>query len=112
MLTLSDFDYDLPDDLIAQAPLPERSASRLLVVGPTTLTDSRIRELSRWLAAGDLLVFNDTRVMHARLFGMKDSGGRIEVLIERLTGQHEALAQVRASKTPRAGSRLRMEDAF
>jgi S-adenosylmethionine:tRNA ribosyltransferase-isomerase len=112
VLTLSDFDYDLPDDLIAQAPLPERSASRLLVVGPAALTDSSIRALPQWLEPGDLLVFNDTRVMHARLYGTKGSGGRIEVLIERLTGEHEALAQVRASKTPRAGSRLRMEDAF
>ncbi len=112
MLTLSDFDYELPDELIAQAPLPERSASRMLVVGESALTDSRIGDLPQWLAPGDLLVFNDTRVMRARLYGSKDSGGRIEVLIERLTGEREALAQVRASKTPRAGSRLRMEDAF
>ncbi|HEY9193961.1 MAG TPA: tRNA preQ1(34) S-adenosylmethionine ribosyltransferase-isomerase QueA [Methyloversatilis sp.] len=112
MLTLSDFDYELPDELIAQAPLPERSASRMLVVGESALTDSRIGDLPQWLEPGDLLVFNDTRVMRARLYGSKDSGGRVEVLIERLTGEREALAQVRASKTPRAGSRLRMEDAF
>jgi S-adenosylmethionine:tRNA ribosyltransferase-isomerase len=112
VLTLSDFDYELPDELIAQAPLPERSASRMLVAGESALTDSLIGDLPQWLAPGDLLVFNDTRVMRARLYGSKDSGGRIEVLIERLTGECEALAQVRASKTPRTGSRLRMEDAF
>jgi S-adenosylmethionine:tRNA ribosyltransferase-isomerase len=112
VLTLSDFDYSLPDELIAQAPLPSRSASRLLVVGRDGLVDSAIRDLANWLEPGDLLVFNDTKVMHARLYGAKDSGGRVEVLIERLTGEHEALAQVRASKTPRAGSRLRMEDSF
>ncbi|WP_430433139.1 tRNA preQ1(34) S-adenosylmethionine ribosyltransferase-isomerase QueA [Methyloversatilis sp.] len=112
VLTLSDFDYDLPDELIAQAPLPERSASRLLVVGRDAPTDACIRDLPQWLDPGDLLVFNDTRVMHARLYGQKDSGGQVEVLIERLTGEREALAQVRASKTPRPGSRLRMENAF
>lgn len=112
VLKLSDFDYDLPDELIAQAPLPERSASRLLVVGRDAPTDASIRDLPQWLDPGDLLVFNDTRVMHARLYGQKDSGGQVEVLIERLTGEHEALAQVRASKTPRPGSRLRMENAF
>jgi S-adenosylmethionine:tRNA ribosyltransferase-isomerase len=112
VLTLADFDYDLPDELIAQAPLPERSASRLLVVGRTSLVDSTIRSLPQWLEPDDLLVFNDTRVMQARLYGRKDSGGRVEVLIERLSGEHEALAQVRASKVPRAGSRLHMEGAF
>ncbi|WP_019919262.1 tRNA preQ1(34) S-adenosylmethionine ribosyltransferase-isomerase QueA [Methyloversatilis discipulorum] len=112
VLTLSDFDYDLPDELIAQAPLPERSASRLLVVGADAPTDAIIRDLPQWLESGDLLVFNDTRVMHARLYGQKDSGGQVEVLVERLTGEHEALAQVRASKTPKPGSRLRMENAF
>ena len=112
MLTLSDFDYVLPEDLIAQVPLPERSASRLLALGQQGPVDSTIHELPHWLEPGDLLVFNDTRVMHARLYGIKNSGGRVEVLIERLSGEHEALAQVRASKTPRAGSRLRMEDTF
>lgn len=112
VLSLSDFDYSLPAELIAQAPLPERSASRLLVVGREAPTDAVMRDLPQWLAAGDLLVFNDTRVMHARLYGQKDSGGQVEVLIERLSGERDALAQVRASKTPRPGSRLRMENAF
>ena len=112
VLTLSDFDYPLPEELIAQTPPAERSAGRLLVVGHDAPVDSTIRDLKRWLVPGDLLVFNDTRVMHARLYGSKESGGRVEVLIERLTGEREALAQVRASKTPRPRSRMRMEDAF
>jgi len=110
-LTLNDFDYELPADLIAQAPLPERSASRLLVV-TEPLADRRIADLPDYVRAGDLLVFNDTRVLHARLHGTKASGGQVEVLIERPIGPHEALAQVRASKSPKAGSVLRLADAF
>ncbi len=108
-LSLADFDYDLPAELIAQFPLPERTASRLLVVEGARLEDRRFAGLSGLLRAGDLLVFNDTRVLHARLHGLKDSGGRIEVLIERPIGRHEALAQVRASHAPWPGSRLRLE---
>ncbi|MFU2488234.1 tRNA preQ1(34) S-adenosylmethionine ribosyltransferase-isomerase QueA [Thauera sp. WH-1] len=116
-LTLNDFDYLLPADLIAQTPLPERSASRLLVVTPSAgaapvLADACFTELPDLIGAGDLLVFNDTRVIHARLHGIKDSGGQIEVLIERAIGPHEALAQIRASKSPRTGTRLRLADAF
>ncbi|WP_454457319.1 tRNA preQ1(34) S-adenosylmethionine ribosyltransferase-isomerase QueA [Thauera phenylacetica] len=116
-LTLADFDYTLPTELIAQAPLPERSASRLLVVEPQQgaaprLTDSVFSALAERVNPGDLLVFNDTRVIHARLHGVKDSGGQVEVLIERPVGPHEALAQVRASKSPKTGSRLRLADAF
>jgi S-adenosylmethionine:tRNA ribosyltransferase-isomerase len=116
-LTLNDFDYFLPPELIAQAPLPERSASRLLVVQPTdggtdALLDRRFADLPDLVGPDDLLVFNDTRVIHARLFGLKDSGGQVEVLIERAVGPHEALAQVRASKSPRTGSTLRLADAF
>lgn len=111
-LTLDDFDYYLPAELIAQAPLPERSASRLLVVDDGELADQRISDLPSWLRPGDLLVFNDTRVIHARLHGLKDSGGQVEVLVERAIGPHEALAQIRASKPPRAGSRIRLGDAF
>ncbi len=107
----SDFAYDLPPELIAQEALPDRSASRLLVMDADGgLQDRGFRELPQLLRAGDLLVFNDTRVMHARLFGRKDSGGAVEVLIERVLGTHEARAQVRASKPPRAGSRIEMED--
>lgn len=109
--SLSDFDYVLPAELIAQAPLAERSASRLLVVGDA-LADRHISDLPAFIRAGDLLVFNDTRVLHARLHGSKTSGGQIEVLIERPIGPHEALAQVRASKSPKPGSTLRLADAI
>lgn len=111
-LTLDDFDYELPPRLIAQAPLPERSASRLLVLEGDRLADRRFAELPDLLAPGDLLVMNDTRVLHARLFGRKDSGGQVEVLVERPGSDGEALAQVRASKPPRPGSRLLLEDAL
>lgn len=112
MYTLSDFDFDLPAELIAQEALAERSASRLLEVHPDALADRRFRDLPALLAPGDLLVFNDTRVLKARFLGNKASGGGIEVLIERLRDSHTALAQIRASKSPRPGSRLRLADAF
>ncbi|QID18748.1 tRNA preQ1(34) S-adenosylmethionine ribosyltransferase-isomerase QueA [Nitrogeniibacter mangrovi] len=111
-LTLDDFDYPLPDRLIAQAPLPERSASRLLVVDGDALVDEHVTDLPARLTDRDLLVLNDTRVIHARLFGHKASGGQVEVLIERPVGEHEAIAQVRASKSPKPGSRMRLADAF
>ncbi len=108
-LTPYDFDYTLPDELIAQAPLRERSASRLLHLAGAQLEDRHCTDLPALLHPGDLLVFNDTRVIKARLHGAKASGGRIEVLIERILDEHEALAQVRASKPPRAGTRLRLD---
>ena len=112
-LTLNDFDYPLPPELIAQAPLATRSASRLLVVQEDdTLADRRFTDLPELIRPGDLLVFNDSRVIHARLHGVKATGGQVEVLVERALGPHEALAQVRASKSPRAGSVLRLADAF
>ena len=116
-LTLNDFDYTLPPDLIAQAQLAQRSASRLLVVHPPmegaeVLVDRNFADLPALIGPQDLLVFNDTRVIHARVHGSKASGGQIEVLIERAIGPHEALAQVRASKSPRSGSTLRLADAF
>ena len=116
-LTLNDFDYTLPAGLIAQAPLAERSASRLLVVSPAAgegpvLADAVFTDLPDLVQPGDLFVFNDARVIHARLHGVKDSGGQVEVLIERAIGPHEALAQVRASKSPKSGARLRLADAF
>ena len=111
-LSLADFDYELPPELIAQFPLPERTASRLLVVDGALQEDRRFSEIPRLLRASDLLVFNDTRVLHARLHGVKDSGGRVEVLIERPVGRHEALAQIRASHAPWPGSRLRLEGAL
>lgn len=110
-LTLADFDYALPPELIAQTPLPERSASRLLVLDGDRLCDDRFTDLPQWLRAGDLLVMNDSRVLHARMLGRKESGGQVEILVERLLDECEVLAQVRASKSPQPGSRLRFEDA-
>jgi S-adenosylmethionine:tRNA ribosyltransferase-isomerase len=116
MFTLSDFDFDLPPELIAQVALPERSASRLLEVNdrthPATLVDRRFSELPDCIAPGDLLVFNDTKVLKARFLGHKASGGKVEVLIERLTGERTALAQIRASKSPAQGTQIRLADAF
>ncbi|KVX59177.1 tRNA preQ1(34) S-adenosylmethionine ribosyltransferase-isomerase QueA [Burkholderia cepacia] len=116
MFTLSDFDFNLPPELIAQTALPDRTASRLLevdgTVEPARLVDRRFTELPSCIAPGDLLVFNDTKVLKARFFGQKASGGKIEVLVERVTGTHTALAQIRASKSPGAGTTLRLADAF
>jgi S-adenosylmethionine:tRNA ribosyltransferase-isomerase len=108
---LSDFDYALPPDLIAQTPTGQRTASRLLHVDGCVLGDLRFADLPSLLAPGDLVVFNDTRVLKARLIGVKASGGRIEALIERVLGPHEALAQVRASHMPKPGSVVRFADA-
>ena len=108
----SDFHFDLPDELIAQAPLPERSASRLLVLDGVAdrIVDRQFRDLIELVRPGDLLVFNDTRVIPARLFGRKSTGGEVEVLIERVLGTHEVRAQMRASKTPKEGTRLELGD--
>ncbi|CAN7186358.1 tRNA preQ1(34) S-adenosylmethionine ribosyltransferase-isomerase QueA [Pseudoxanthomonas sp. LjRoot168] len=107
----SDFHFELPEALIAQAPLPERSASRLLVVPPgeVPFVDRHVRDLPEWVRPGDLLVFNDTRVIPARLFGQKESGGRVEILIERLLPDNAARAQVGASKSPKPGSRIQLD---
>lgn len=108
----SDFDFDLPNALIAQSPLAERSASRLLVLdrGAGTRQNRQFRELPGMLGPGDLLVFNDTRVLPARLFGHKESGGAVEILIERVTGAHEARAQLGVSKKPKEGGRILLAD--
>lgn len=100
-----DFAYELPRDLIAQSPLSERSASRMLVLdGPTgALQDRTVHDLPALLRPGDLLVLNDTKVVAARLLGSKPSGGRVEILLERSVGDHEALVQLRASKPVREG---------
>jgi len=110
-LKKSDFRYQLPEELIAQAPLAERSASRLMIVppAPAALQDLHVRDLPGLLAPGDLLVFNDTRVIPARLFGHKASGGRVEILIERLLGAQQARAQIGASKSPKAGGRIQLD---
>ena len=108
----SDFDYELPEELIAQHPALTRSASRLLHLPPSgTPEDRQMRELPELLRAGDLLVFNDTRVIPARLFGRKETGGRVQILVERVLGERELLAQLGVSKTPRAGSRIAVADA-
>ncbi len=112
MYSLSDFDFDLPPELIAQAPLPERSASRLLQVGKDSLTDRVFADILDLLQPGDVLVFNDTRVLNARFYGVKETGGKVEVLVERISDATTVLAQVRASKSPPPGTRLRLADAF
>lgn len=132
-LSVTDYDYHLPEELIARYPLEQRSASRLLYL-PTAQTakDQQFTDLPNLLNTGDLIIFNDTKVMKARLFGQKDSGGKVEVLVERLvdhesldqkdladnTGaaklsqghQHVALCHVRASKAPKQGQRLLLAD--
>jgi len=106
------FQYDLPPELIAQSPLPRRGDSRLLMLprGEGPPEDRQFRDLPGLLRAGDLLVFNDTRVIPARLFGRKETGGKAEVLLERLLGEHECLAQLRVSKPLRSGGSLLLED--
>ncbi|KQW35524.1 tRNA preQ1(34) S-adenosylmethionine ribosyltransferase-isomerase QueA [Rhizobacter sp. Root404] len=105
--TLSDFDFALPPELIAQQPAAERSASRLLDGTGSAPVDRVFRELPALLRAGDLLVFNDTRVIKARLLGAKASGGAVEALVERVLPGHEVLMHLRASKSPKAGSTVR-----
>ena len=96
----TDFTYDLPPELIAQQPLAERSASRLLTLDGASgaLADRQMRDLPELVAPGDLLVFNDTRVIPARLFAIKESGGKVELLLERPLDSHKALVHARASK--------------
>ena len=112
LLTVADFDFALPPELVAQHPAPERSASRLLDGRSEAPIDRTFRDLPSLLRAGDLLVFNDTRVIKARLHGVKASGGAVEALIERVLPGHEVLAHVRASKSPRAGSLICFAQAF
>ena len=106
----TDFSYELPPELIAQHPLAARSVSRLLSLdGPSgDIAHHQFSDLLRFLQPNDLLVFNNTRVIPARLWGQKTSGGRVEILIERIAGSHRALAHIRASKSPRAGSVLEL----
>ncbi len=110
--TLSDFDFELPPELIAQHPAAERSASRLLDGRGPTPVDRVFRDLPSLLQPGDLLVFNNTRVIKARLYGAKQSGGAVEALVERVLPNHEVLAHMRASKSPKPGSVVRFADAF
>lgn len=110
-MQVKDFRFELPEELIARYPLEQRSASRLLSVDGNSgeLSHLVFSDITRLLQPGDLLVFNDTRVIPARLFGHKESGGRIELLIERVLGEHRALAHVRSSRAPKPGTRLLLE---
>ena len=112
VLTAADFDYHLPEELIAQFPPATRNASRLLRLRGDVLEDHLFTELPDFLAAGDLLVFNDTRVIKARLLGSKSSGGQVEVLVERVLSEHDVLAHVRASHAPKPGGQLLLEGAI
>lgn len=107
-MRVSDFSFDLPEALIARYPKAERSASRLMALegNSGTITDGVFTDIVEQLNAGDLLVFNNTRVIPARMFGQKASGGKIEVLVERIVDQHTALAHIRASKSPKVGNEL------
>ncbi len=104
----SEFDFNLPEELIAKYPTRDRTASRLLHLSTPsgTVTHQVFSDLPDLINPGDLLVFNDTRVLPARLFGRKSTGGRVEILIERITDTHHALAQIRASKSPAPGSTI------
>ncbi|MGE6994365.1 tRNA preQ1(34) S-adenosylmethionine ribosyltransferase-isomerase QueA [Pseudomonas sp. NPDC047961] len=110
-MQVSAFSFDLPDSLIARHPLAERRASRLLTLdGPTgSLGHHGFVELLDYLRPGDLMVFNNTRVIPARLFGQKDTGGKVEVLIERVLDGRRVLAHIRSSKSPKAGARIHIE---
>lgn len=111
-MLLSDFDYDLPEALIAQAPLAERVASRMLLVDPRQqdLGDRQFTDFIDLVDPADLLVFNDTRVIPARLFGRKSTGGKVEVMVERVLDDKRLLAHLRASKAPKAGAELILEN--
>ena len=112
-MQLSDFNYDLPPELIAQHPLPQRSGSRLLELaqsanGRPECIDRSFTDIVQLIGPNDLLIFNDTRVIPARLFGQKETGGQVEVLIERITGPNQAIAQIRASKVPKPGGKIQL----
>ena len=110
-MQLDDFDYFLPEERIAQSPAAQRQASRLLHLDGVSgcISDRRFSEMQQLLQPGDLLVLNDTRVIKARLTGRKESGGAIEILIERVSGPREAWAQMRASHAPKSGTHLQMD---
>ena len=110
--TLSDFDFHLPEALIAQHPAPERSASRLLDGRSSPFIDRTFKDLPSLLRAGDLLVFNDTQVVKARLFGEKPTGGKLELLVERVLTRHEVVAHMKVSKKPPVGTVLHMTGGF
>jgi len=108
----SDFNYRLPDELIARYPLDKRVDSRLLVVNDEDFLDRGFSDLPSLLKSGDLLVFNNTRVIPARLFGHKETGGKLEILIERVLDDLQALAHIRSSKSPKAGAKIILNDGY
>ena len=108
-MKLSDFDFDLPKSLVAQYPSKSRTDSKLLVLRDI-LVDSTFSQLGDFLKPNDLLVLNDTKVIPARLFGHKDSGGKVEVLVERLVNDHEALVMIKSSRSPKIGSYIILEN--
>ena len=110
--TLGDFDFALPPDLVAQQPAAERSGSRLLDGRGLAPVDRIFRELPQLLQPGDLLVFNDTQVVKARLYGEKPTGGKLELLVERVLGGREVVAHMKVSKKPLVGTELRMDGGF
>lgn len=110
-LNLTHFDYDLPNELIAQTPATTRTASRLLLPCVSPINDAVFHQIIDQLTAGDVLVMNNTKVIKARLFGAKESGGKIEVMLDRLSGEHECIAQIRASRAPSAGSAINIHNA-
>jgi S-adenosylmethionine:tRNA ribosyltransferase-isomerase len=105
---LSDFDFHLPPELIAQHPASERSSSRLLDGSASDPIDRIFKSLPELMQAGDLLVFNDTQVVKARLFGEKSTGGKVELLIERVLPEHRVVAHMKVSKKPPIGAKLHM----
>lgn len=106
--TLSDFDFELPPELIAQHPAPERTGSRLLDGSASSPVDRIFRELPALLQPGDLMVFNDTQVMNARLYGEKPTGGKVELLVERVLGGNQVAAHMRVSKKPEVGTTMQL----
>ena len=111
-LSLDDFDFPLPPELIAQHPAAERTGSRLLHICGQQRVDRKFTDLPGLLRAGDLLIFNDTRVIKARFFGVKETGGQVEIMLERIVDATHAICQIRASKAPKPGCLLRLADAF
>lgn len=107
---LSDYDFNLPQDLIAQYPLKDRTASRLLHITTDVIEDLHFLDIEKLLRPGDLLVMNNTKVIKARLRGKKETGGAVEAMIERVVSENEALSMLRASKTPKSGSKLVFEN--
>jgi S-adenosylmethionine:tRNA ribosyltransferase-isomerase len=112
-LQVSDFEFELPEHLIAKYPAAERSESRLLHLDVATgaIAHYHFRDLDPLLHAEDLLVFNNTRVIPARLFGSKATGGKVEILLERVVNEHEAMVQLKSSKTPKPGALIQLQDS-